>query len=238
MLAFGSFGQLTVEDTITSNELSDTLDRSTLDSTINEKGSENAKEPFIQQLRIGIDVSKFLVNSLFPSKQAYGFQVDYALRNEIYLNGETGFGRGKVDYSFLNYNTDAFFIKFGIDKSFLDRLSIEDFDMGFLGVRYGIAAGKRGEADFIVTSPLGTQFPGQSESQSFLIHWVEVTGGIKVEVWNRIFLGWSFSGKFMLNPNVFEELSPHFIPGYGKGDKNSTFDFNFYLSYALRWHSR
>jgi hypothetical protein len=39
----------------------------------------------------------------------------------------------------------------------------------------------------------------------------------------------------MFNPGIFKELSPNFIPGYGKGDKKTAFGFNFYVSYAIRW---
>ena len=36
-------------------------------------------------------------------------------------------------------------------------------------------------------------------------------------------------GKFVMNGKSFRDLSPLFIAGYGKGDKNANFDFNLYI---------
>jgi hypothetical protein len=38
-----------------------------------------------------------------------------------------------------------------------------------------------------------------------------------------------------MNGSSFKDLAPLYIAGYGRGDKNSIFDFNMYLSYAIRW---
>lgn len=194
------------------------------------------KAAMIHQFRFGIDIARIGFNFAFPSKQAYEFQADYFLKNKLYIAAETGFGSGTIDYENLKYNTNAFFIRLGVDKSFLDQLGPEDFDMGFLGARYGMGIGQRTEATYLIQSPFGTEIIGHVPSQTFTVHWFEVMAGIKVELWKGVFAGWTARGRFLLNPGTFKELSPNFIAGYGKGDKNSIFDFNFYLSYAIRWN--
>lgn len=193
------------------------------------------KLPYIHQFRFGIDIGRFVFNQMYPSKQAYEFQADYALRNNLYLAGEVGFGNGKVDFDKLSYKTNASFIRLGLDKSFLNKISASDFDMGFLGFRYGMGIGQREDAEYLIISPFGTETNGIVPKQNFVVHWAEIIGGIKVELWEGVFAGWTGRGKFLLNGGVFKELAPNYIPGYGQGDKISIFNFNFYISYAIKW---
>ena len=198
--------------------------------------SQKVKKPaYIHQFRFGIDIGRFAFNQIYPSRQAYDFQADYALRNNLYAAGEIGFGSGKVAYEKLDYKTNSTFIKLGLDKSFLNKISATDFDMGFLGFRYGMGIGQRQDAKFLIISPFGTEINGIIPKQNFMVHWVEIVGGLKVELWKGVFAGWTGRGKFLLNSGVFKEIAPNYIPGYGKGDKSSSFDFNFYISYAIRW---
>lgn len=232
------------QDSIAVNQNKDTLTKTEVDSlakinsdttTHSDTAINKEKKPYVHQIRFGFDISRIAFNQMYPSKQAYEFQVDYTLRNNLYIAAETGLGSGKVNYEKLDYTTNAYFIRLGIDKSFLDKISATDFDMGFLGVRYGMGIGRMQEADYTIISPFGTIIKGSVPSQNFVVHWAEVVGGIKVELWKGVFAGWTARGKFLLNSGVFKELSPNFIAGYGKGDKNSVFDFNFYISYSIKW---
>jgi hypothetical protein len=196
---------------------------------------QQKRPPYIHQVRVGFDISRIAFNRMFPSKQGYELQADYKLRKDLYLAAEAGFGKGNIDYDFLKYTTNGEFLRLGIEKSLFTPLSKQDFDIAFIGVRYGIGVGRRNEAQYFVPSPFGGKTKGISAAQDFVVHWAELTGGVKVELWKGLFAGWNVRGKFLINPKTFKELAPNYIPGYGKGDKNSIFDFNFYLSYALRW---
>ncbi len=199
---------------------------------------QKPKEPSIHQLRFGIDLYRIAANFMYPSRQGYEIQVDYLFRKKLYLVAETGFGKGKVDYDNLQYDNNGYFFRVGLDQQFLDIVSVRDFDIGFIGARYGIGFGNRSEARYLVPSPFGPPAEGNTPSQQFIVHWGEITGGIKVELWKGLFAGWNVRGKFMLNGGIFKELAPNYIPGYGKGDKTTSFDFSFYISYALRWKGK
>lgn len=193
------------------------------------------KEPYLHQIRVGADISRIAFNFLSENKQAYEFQADYALRGKSYLAAEAGFGRGKVNYDNLRYNTDGGFIRLGIDNSILDRLGPSDFDMAFIGARYGFGMGNRSEASYKVSTVFGGSTEGTVPAKSYSAHWGEILAGIKVELWKGLFAGWTVRAKFLFNSGSFKELAPNFIPGYGPGDKSTAFDFNMYLSYSIRW---
>lgn len=200
-----------------------------------ETAPQQTQPPYIHQLRVGFDISRIAFNRMFPSRQGYELQADYKLRKDLYIAMEAGFGKGNIDYDFLKYTTNGSFLRLGIEKSLFTPLNEKDFDIAFIGLRYGIGAGRRNEAQYFVPSPFGGKTKGVAGAQDFVVHWAELTGGVKVELWKGLFAGWNIRGKFLINPKIFKELAPNYIPGYGKGDKTSIFDFNFYLSYALRW---
>lgn len=204
------------------------------DTTTTAKSKEK-KQPSIHQLRLGLDLFGLATSLIYETRKGYEVQADYMLSQKTYLVAEAGLGKGKVNYSNLKYDNNGYFFRAGVDQQFLDIISVRDFDIGFIGVRYGIGFGNRSEASYTVASPFGPPTEGTIPSQQFIVHWGEITAGVKVELGRRIFAGWNVRGKFLLNGGVFKDLSPNYIPGYGKGDKSTTFDFNFYLSYALRW---
>ena len=66
-------------------------------------------------------------------------------------------------------------------------------------------------------------------------NWIEVVTGIKVEMFNNIYLGLSFRLNKLLStkkPNNFDNL---FIPGFNKVTDNNTWGsgFNYTLSYSI-----
>jgi hypothetical protein len=107
--------------------------------------------------------------------------------------------------------------------------------MMFFGLRAGYADVKRGEASFIVTDSVWGSSPGTTAGKSFSAVWLELVGGMRVELVKGLFAGWTLRGKFIMNGKSFSDLSPLYIAGYGRGDKNADFDFNVFISYAIRW---
>jgi len=192
-------------------------------------------KPDQQQLRFGVDVSRPLLNAIFNTRHSYEFTVDYNLPKDIYLVAEGGFGGSDIDYDDLKYTSSNTFFKIGVDKSMLQRLFPNDWDFLFVGVRYGIGLIRRSDATFTTTDPVWGTTSGTIPAKSFTGHWAELTAGLRVELLKGFFAGYTVRGKFLLNQSPFRELPPAFVAGYGKGEKSTAFDFNFYLQYALRW---
>lgn len=212
-------------------------DTDALRQPINSKDSvpkNNLQRP-IHQVRIGFDIGRILFNNLFPSRKGYEIQADYNWKNNLHLAAEAGWGRGKIDYPFLQYKTKGSFLRLGFEQILLGRLGPDDFDNAFIGLRYGMGFGQMTDAHFSVPSPFGGESQGNAPGQKYFVHWGELVGGLKVGLWDNFYAGWTIRGKFLINPGTFKELSPNYIPGFGKGDKNTIFDFNFYIGYAIQW---
>lgn len=193
------------------------------------------KPPYLHQLRFGVDLLRIGSNMLYSWKQGYEFEADYKLRKANYLVFETGFGKNKVDYDQLHYSNSNGFIKLGVDKNVLDVISPKDYDMFFIGVRYGMAFGKRSDATFTVPSYFGPPTEGSNKGQGYLLQWGEINAGLRVELLKNLFVGWNVRLKFLFNAGAFKELAPSYVPGYGAGDNATNLGANIYICYALRW---
>lgn len=188
-----------------------------------------------RQLCLGIDIFHPVLNNFLSTSYGYEAQVTYYLRNEFYAVAEGGWGGSKVDYTDLKYTTSNAFGRVGFNKSILQRDSPKDWDMMFIGFMAGAGTIDRSAATYTVIDSVWGNETGSRPGKSFTALWAEVTGGMRVELFTGLMAGWNVRGKFMLNGRSFKDLSPLYIAGYGKGDKNAVFDFNLYLSYAIRW---
>lgn len=207
------------------------------ESTVSKREQKQIKTQYPKQVRIGLDLSRFAFNAMNTNSNSFEAQADYALRNN-FLSVEAGFGKGNYSYSHLDYKSNSTFIRFGVDKPLLEKSHEQDYDLFFVGVRYGAGFGNRGKASYTIVNIFGDPILGFVPAQSFFAHWGELTLGVKVEMWQNLYAGWNFRAKFLLNASSFDQLAPNFIAGYGAADRTTNFDFNFYVAYGIKWKKR
>ncbi len=187
------------------------------------------------QLCIGADIFHPIMGIWQKDRSAFEIAADYYLHNEYFAVCEAGFGASEMNYTDLKYKTTNQFVRVGFNKSVLTRDKPTDWDMMLIGFRLGAAAINRGEASYTVIDSVWGNNGGTTPGKTFGALWVEITAGMRVELVKGFFAGWNIRGKFLMNGASFKDLAPLYIAGYGRGDKNSIFDFNMYLSYAIRW---
>ena len=208
------------------------------DTTSADTTDEPAKKKVMasgHQLCIGADILHPILNSSIKNKTTYEFEAHYYLKNEFYGVAEGGWGGSTVTYPDLQYTTNNSFVRLGFNKSILSRDNPEDWDMMFMGMRVGYAGIRRGEGSYTVIDSVWGSSTGTSPAKNFPAIWAELTGGMRVELLKGLMAGWNIRGKFLMNGKSFKDLAPLNIAGYGRGDKNAAFDFNIYISYAIRW---
>lgn len=230
-----------VQETDTLSATTDTLKTpaAVKDSTVVRDSTATGKKraPFERQFRLGADIYRPIASLAYRNRYGLELMADYTFREDKYLVLEAGYGGGKIDYDYLKYNTRNTFVKLGIDVSMFDKLDNKDWDIIFVGFRYGMGIGQRGPATFTVTNPFGSPTQDQTPARNYWAHWGEITAGMRFELLPRFFAGWNVRAKFFLNANTFDgAVAPNYIAGYGTGDKSTSFDFNFYCAYAIRWY--
>jgi len=194
---------------------------------------DTVKQPTFTYYRIGLDISKFVASSVQKNYQVLEAQADVYYKKNLFCALEFGYGTSLVKNKFLDYKSNNSFLRLGIDKTFFGKDFKGDFDNAFIGLRYGIGLINRGDATYSIYDAVWGNSNGTLAGASFIAHWLELTGGFRIELVKRIFVGWNVRAKTMINPKKFAELPPSYIAGYGKGDKNTAFGYNFYVLYGF-----
>lgn len=171
------------------------------------------KEPRIRasqhQLRLGLNVSSPVVSQFVKNRTMYEATLDYCLKNDAYIVLEGGFGSSDIDYADLKYASSNYFVRVGIDKSMLQRLFVNDWDMVFVGLRYGISSIKRKEATFTTNDNFWGVSTGVIPAKNLTAHWAELTAGMRVELLKHFFAGYTIRARFLMNQRTFSELPRH-----------------------------
>ncbi len=188
-------------------------------------------------LRLGADLHK--IARSFYEKDYRGFEVvgDYRLTKRFYLAGEIGNEDKTLDDDRLNFTTKGTYFKVGFDyNSFENWLDMEN--MIYVGMRYGVSSFNHTLNSYKIYDPTnyygeniitsGEKFSGLNAS------WLEVVGGIKAELFNNLYLGFSVRLNYLVSNKKPDDFDNLFIPGY-----NRTYDgkfgagFNYTLSYFI-----
>jgi len=192
-------------------------------------------------LRIGVDISK--PARMLLEDDYVGFEVvaDFRVTSKFYAAVELGNEKKTVDDNQQNFTTEGSFIKIGFDYNAYENW----FGMQnsiYAGLRYGFSSHSQTLNSYQIYQTnqfleneeiIGTDVP--REFNSLNGHWVEAVAGIKVEVYNNVYLGLSLRLNRLLSskePDNFENL---FIPGFNKvtSDSNIGVGFNYTISYSI-----
>ncbi len=192
--------------------------------------SNRVKRPMV---RIGIDLSKAFLPVWTDDYTAWVFQADRAIGKNVYAVLDGGWGKSATNTKSLVYQSSNWFCSAGVDKTFFEQLFPGDLDNASIGIRYGIAPVQRSAATYIIQDPIWGTSEGQIAEKRFLAQWLELTGGFRMEITPRVFMGWTVRAKTLVNPNTVRELPPLYLVGFGRGEKNPAFDYNLYLLFGL-----
>lgn len=189
-------------------------------------------------IRVGVDLSK-LARMLYEDDYK-GLELvgDYRLTKRFWLAGELGNENKTTDDDQLDFKTKGTYFKVGFDyNTYENWLDMEN--QITIGLRYGVSSFSQELLSYEIYNPnpffnedplvvSGQEWTGLSAS------WLEFVAGVKVEVFNNFYAGFSLRlNRIMSNkkPDNFDNL---YIPGYGR-TYNGEFGagFNYTVSYFI-----
>ena len=189
-------------------------------------------------LRVGADL--FRLTRSFYEKDYRGIELvgDFRLTRRYYLAAEIGNENKTVKETQLNFTTEGSYLKVGFDyNSYENWLNMENVIS--IGLRYGVSSFSQTLNSYQVynPNPYFEEAPVVIDGEKFnglTAQWIEVVAGMKAEVFNNIFIGFSFRLNRMVSqklPNNFDNL---YIPGFNR-TYNGDFGvgFNYTVSYFL-----
>lgn len=189
-------------------------------------------------VRVGADIYK-LARSVYDSDYR-GFEVvgDYRLTKNHFVAGEIGNEKIIVDDARLNFTTSGTYFKVGFDyNAYENWLDMENVIS--VGLRYGVSSFNQTLNSYRIYNPY--PYFGQSETiisgenfDGLSASWIEVVAGMKAELFNNVFAGFSFRINYLVTnkqPDSFENL---YIPGFNRTYAGKFgVGFNYTISYFI-----
>lgn len=176
-------------------------------------------------IRVGYDLIALLRNNTTNNFNGYELNADIDFYR-YYLAFDYGsWGRtySTPDSSYFN---DGNYFRVGADVNFL--LKDPDRNMFFLGLRYGRSTFSEQMNILAGDSVWGFQQREYTNTNA-KARWLELTTGIRVQIWKVIWMGYTARFKFSLKADDSPTMIPHDVPGYGRTDKTSYWGFNYQI---------
>lgn len=189
-------------------------------------------------VRVGADLYK--LTRSFYDKNYQGLELvgDYRLTKNYYIAGELGNEKITVDDTRLDFTTTGTYFKVGFDYNVYENwLDMEN--MVYVGMRYGVSSFSQQLNSYKIYAPYpqldpnieinsGEEYKGLSAS------WAEVVVGMKAEVINNIYVGFSVNMKYLVTNKTPENFDNLYIPGFHRTyDGNFGVGFNYSISYFI-----
>ena len=209
--------------------------------------NEETPQPKVKQLQgdvfrglsIHADIGSPIISLLGRNARTYEVQLDVNLYRRIFPIFEIGYATAEKELiSKINYNTKAPFFRVGVNYGLLkpfkdDETSRNVKSYPFVGVRYAFSPMWYNLENIII----GDEYWGTSEVIDFknkfaYSGWVEIVGGVRVDLFKGLTLGWSVRLKTLLHTSAPNKSHVWYVPGYGKSS-GMGFMFNYTIGYTF-----
>lgn len=187
-------------------------------------------KPFI---RIGLDLSPALRYALENEVRELEIALDTEVKRNWFATAEMGIMQVEANKPDFQYQAQGYFGRIGLDFNLLRRPDERQNDLVLLGFRYAYIFLDHQSDRYIAPSPYWGEHLGSVQSHSFQAHWIELTAGVKTEVFRNFFLGWSLRSRIKLSETSDPAMQPYYIGGYGKGNRKAPVMVHYSVLYRI-----
>lgn len=175
--------------------------------------------PLYQGITLGVELLN-PVGGLFSSTNGYSAKVDVNLRNNYFPTLEIGYSNfDKTAENGIRCLSNGPWLKIGVNKAF-SYLGDKAENMVFAGAHYGIS----GFTYTLENLSWADNYWGDFAQPSYInqpgfVGWIELTVGVRVNVFGPFSLGWTGQYRSTLHVSGGTFSNPAYIPGYGENLK-------------------
>ncbi len=182
------------------------------------------------QVKLGTDLSYAGLSLLKENRSLYELNADIDFYRFL-LTADFGLSDyDLIDESF-NYNNSGSYYRAGLDYNLLKITP--DENTIYLGMRY-VASDYTENFNYYYSDPFYGDFQEDITAIKRNSRWFEMVLGMKVKVWDRIFLGWTGRFKFLKSTSSLpSSFGNYWIPAYGKGVNDTMWGLNYQIFYSL-----
>ncbi|MDF9800741.1 hypothetical protein OKW21_006004 [Catalinimonas alkaloidigena] len=198
-------------------------------------------------LRVGPAVNSLIQTVIDDEGTYYGLQADLAM-GRFMLSAEYGHAElnrqseaGVAENEAFQYRSSGDYYKLGIDVNLLKDKQKNTYDaigdVIYFGLKYAFS-----NIDDQVSFSTPDNFWGATaitqSNENLSVSWVEMNAGVKVALFKNIFLGYTMRYRFGQRYIDRSSLVPYRIPGFGSGEDEVNFGFDYYIYYRIPFRKR
>ena len=185
-------------------------------------------------VRVGTDVTDLLHSAFDDKVSKYQLLADIDV-HKFFLVGEYGNYKTITFDRQFSYDNKGQFYRVGFDYNILHH-SVENNVM-FVGLRYARSVFDD-KTLFVLQNPIWGTEPILVGNDGVTGTWYEITSGLKVRIWNQIYLGYTFRIKFILRQDGIGTADTFSVPGFGRTDRSTTVGLNYQIFYRLPFRDK
>jgi hypothetical protein len=176
-------------------------------------------------IRIGTDIIALVKTNVQDDFNGWEVNADVDF-SRYYL--AVDYGRWARNYpgDLIDYSNVGNYWRAGVDVNFLTK-DVER-NMFFIGARYG-RSNFTEDLAIITTDPVWGDLSQTYQNKDISARWLELTTGVRVKIWQSLWMGYTARFKFGMKANGAEVMLPHDVPGYGRTDRQTTWGFNYQI---------
>jgi len=145
-------------------------------------------------------------------------------------------GAGYLNYKYSQYNYEYLnngkFLRTGVDFNLLNPdKSLGKYWAG-IGLRYGLSVFTSEVPSFQQENYWGTTSSSIAKKTNWG-HFVEVSPGVRAEVFRNFSMGWTISLRMLLYTGTGKDLRPIYFPGFGSGGKTVSKGINYFIVWNI-----
>lgn len=189
-------------------------------------------------LRVGADIYRLARSFYDDNYQGFELVGDYRLTRKFYLAAELGNEKKRSDEDQLDFTTKGSYFKVGFDyNGYENWLDMENVIS--IGLRYGVSSFSQTLHSYKIFNPnpyFGEIPPIQSgeEFDGLTATWIEVVAGVKVEIFNNLYVGFSARINRILSNKEPRNFANLYIPGFNRTyEGDFGVGFNYTVSYFI-----
>ncbi len=184
---------------------------------------------------LGVNVSGPINRIFDKDRSGISFISRMSVKNQLIFLAEAGYENISFENSRYNYSSNGSFLKAGLEYDVFGEKELGSNDNLLFGLHYGFALQEHSSSQFVIENVYWGDYSGHKGAYTTSTHWIELSGGPRMELFKNFYMGWVFQIKVALYRNNPDILLPYLIPGFGNGDNSINAGFSYTLEYMIPW---
>lgn len=189
-------------------------------------------------IRIGVDISKPARSFVEDDYTGFAVQADYRLKKRLFPAIELGHDDKTFSENNLTAQSQGNYVKLGANYNVYDNWLDMQNEI-YVGARYGFSSFKETLKSYSVYNK-DQYFPSEEiepgkKFKNLSAHWLELQFGIRVEVFQNLFLGVHAELKTMITETQPDNFDNLWVPGFNRNYESNSFGvgWGYTVSYMI-----